>query len=397
VTTGPAGRRTWRGLGGLLGAALLLSGVAIAAPQDPAPGTEAGPDPEFVPAPTPEAAPTPAPTRAPGSATAPVPGSASEAGPGPDEEAWLEQRRMELERELGVLIERFDSFFGDQQKSDMESPSTRLRFRTFGRTAQDRRFSWGSSFAASAHLPGLQDRLGNARLVMSGQSTSPGDPVALAGNLPADGVAIQGTQADGDVTDLSRNRGSVELRFDLLRRRGVVIDTGGGVAFAWPPVPFTRFRGHLRVPLGAGLVFRGTQVLFVELGPRGLGTSTDLLVDRFLWPALRLRWEGHGLVARTTRGIEWNTLVGAEWKVHRRTGLYSGVGANGFQRPDPGLDAWRTWIGVRQDLWRGRLFAELEPQVGWPRPAGMPRQEVVGVTLRLELVVEGRPPDHRLP
>jgi hypothetical protein len=314
-------------------------------------------------------------------ATDPVPGKAD----------WLEDRRTAVEQELGEFIDTFDRFFPDQRNVDVESPASRLRLRTFARTAQDQHFAAGAGVAASVHLPRLQEWLGNARLVLEGENSRSGAALPPAGNRPPDGAAIPSPAVEADATDMSRRRGGAEFRFDLFRSPVVVVDVGEGVTFAWPPIPFTRLRGHLRLALGAGFVLRGTEALFVELGSLGPGTSTDLLVERFLWTVLRLRWEGHGFIAWHTRGIEWNTLVGAEWKVHRRTGLYAGVGANGFGTPSPGMDAWRTWIGVRQDIWHGWVFAELEPQLAWPRLAGQPRGEALGITLRLELVLDARP------
>jgi len=296
-----------------------------------------------------------------------------------------------VENELGELIDTFDRFFGDSRKADVEAPSTRLRLRTFVRTAQDQHFAAGAAVAASVHLPRLQEWLGNARLVLVGANSSSGSAVPPTGYRPFDGTGTTSQPVEADATDMSRRRGGAEFRFDLYRNPLAVVDTGGGLTFAWPPIPFTRLRGHLRLPLGAGFLLRGTEALFVELGPLGPGTSTDLLVERFMWTALRLRWEGHGFIAWHTRGIEWNTLVGAELKVHPRTGLYTGVGANGFGTPAPGMDAWRTWIGVRQDVWRAWVFAEIEPQLAWPRLAGQPRGTSLGITLRLELVIDSRP------
>jgi hypothetical protein len=295
-----------------------------------------------------------------------------------------------VEHGLGAIIEGFDHFFGDSRKLDLESPSTRLQFKTFERTTQEQAFAWGSAVAASVHLPHLQELLGNARLVVLGENTSRGAPAPPVGTLPPE-QGNPGPPAEAAPTDLSQSRGSAELRFDVFRQRVLVVDTGLGFTFAWPPTPFMRWRLHLRLSLGAGFVLRATEALFVELGGRGPGTSTDLLVERYLGPTVRLRWEGHGLLTWHTRGMEWNTLVGADWKVHPRTGLSAGLGANGFGTPAPTTDAVRAWIGVRQDLWRDRVFGELEPEVAWPQAPGQARRQVLGITFRLELLIDARP------
>jgi hypothetical protein len=334
---------------------------------------------------------------APATAAAPAvaPGAAPEVPPeaeaeptGPD---WLDSKRAAVEQRLGGLVDTFDRFFGDERLLDVESPSTRFRFKGFGRYAQDDELTGGGAVAASVRLPRMERWLGNFRLIVVGENTSSGAPVPLAGNVPPGGETSPISPSQIGAPDPSQARGRAELRFDVIRRGMLVFDTSAGVTFAVPPVPFARFRAHARLQLGAGFVLRATEVLFVEIRGRGAGTNTDLLIERYLGTDVRLRWEGHGVYAQRTRGIEWNTLVGADWRVHPRTGLYAAVSAVGFGTPAPGLDVWRTFVGVRQDVWGGWIFAELEPEVSWPRLAGLPRQEVLAVTLRLEVVIQGRP------
>jgi hypothetical protein len=242
---------------------------------------------------------------------------------------------------------------------------------------------------ASVRLPRVEKLLGNARLVLSGESAGTGQPLPPAGGAPPEGTPPPPPLRD--VAAPGQSRGArAELRFDVVRQGILVFDSGAGFTLAWPTVPFARFRAHVRLALFGGLVLRATEELFVEVGGRGLGTSTDLLLERFLGPSVRLRWEGHGVYAQETRGIEWSSVAGAEWKAHRRTGVNGGVGAAGFGTPHPGLETWRAWIGVRQDLWRGWVFAELEPAVEWPRRANEPRRQVAALLLRLEVVIDSR-------
>jgi hypothetical protein len=302
---------------------------------------------------------------------------------------WIEDQRAAVARRLGSLVDAFDRFFGDERQLDVESPSTRLRLRSFVTAAEDRDVASGVAAAVSVRLPRLQRWLGNARLVLATDeaAATPGASPPGGGSVPIAPPAPPARTAEA----IPGTRGRADLRFDLLRQDSLVLDTGIGFTFTWPVVPYARVRGHLRLGLGAGLVLRATQNLFVELWGRGPGTTTDLVVDRFFGATVRLRWEGHGLYFRTTRGIEWNSLVAAEWRVHPRTGLGVGVGGNGFGTPEPALDVWRTWVSARQDLWGGWVFAELEPELAWPRLAGQPRGQVMAVTLRLEVVIDGRP------
>jgi hypothetical protein len=321
----------------------------------------------------------------------PVPVS-KEPDPRASEPGWLNDQRIMVEQRVGGLIDTFDRFFGDDRRLDVEAPSTRFRLKSFVRTSRDRDFAWGGAVSAAVNLPRLERWLGHARLVVVGEGASTGAPLPPIGKSPLNEDLAPASPVEMAATDTSRQRARTELRFDVVRHGVLIFDTSAGVNFVWPPVPFARFRAHLRLGLGSGYVFSATEVLFVELGGRGAGTNTDLLVERFVGRTLRLRWEGHGLYAQHTRGIETSSLLGAEWKVHPRTGLYAGVGCSAFGTPEPGLDVCRIWNGVRQDLWAGWIFAELEPEVSWPRLPGEPRHQVPAVTFRLEVLIDARPP-----
>ncbi len=385
--------RRWRAVLGLALACSLHPAEGLAAPDATAPAANL----DAAQAQEPDAPQAPVPTAPPGKepgADEEVPVDQArpiEAEAAATEPAWIDERHAEVEHRLGKLVDAFDRFFGDERQLDVESPRTRLRLKSYVRTAQDRDFAWAAAAAVSVRLPRLQRWLRNARLVLTSEDAGVGVPVAPSVDGPPGETTPPVVPPPRTAESIPGTRGRADLRFDLLRRENLILDTGVGVSFAWPAVPYARLRGHLRHGLGAGFMLRATQNLFVEAWGRGPGTTTDLVLDRFFGTALRLRWEGHGLFARTTRGVEWSTLVAAEWKVHRRTGLGAGVSAAGFGTPEPGLDVWRTWVSVRQDLWSGWIFAELEPEVAWPRPAGMPRDQVLAVTLRLEVVIDAHP------
>jgi hypothetical protein len=322
---------------------------------------------------------------------APAPVSHAPGGRPADDPGWLDDRRLAVERGLSDLSDYFDQFFGNDPRPSLESPSSRLHFKTYVRTAQDRDFAVGGTASASVHLPRLERWLDNARLVLVGDTDQAGLPAAAGSQGVLETAPVPPTMTDASASYLWRGRGHAELRFDLFHGHRLLLDTGVGTTLAWPPVPFARLRAHLRFALGAGLLLRATGVVFAEPYGRGPGISHGLEVGRFLAPSLWLRWVGQGLFARRTRGVEWSTLVGAEWMVGPRTGLYSGVGASGFGTPQPGLDTWRVWTGVRQDLWRGWVFAGLQPELIWPRSAGQARRQVWAVTARFEVVLDSRP------
>jgi hypothetical protein len=308
-------------------------------------------------------------------------------------EGWLEDRKAVVEESLGDLVTAFDLFFDKNRKLDLEAPSTRFRVKTSVTTAGDRAFAMGFAVGTSVVLPRLEHWFGNARLVIVGERAQAGVLTPRTGSGASVGDALPGfssPESDAAAAELTRGRGRAEVRFSVVRQGPLVFDSGTGITLAWPPVPFANLRAHLRLPLQGSFMLRATDVLFIELGGKGPGTSLDLELERFLGADIRLSWEAHGLYAEKTRGIEWSAALGAEWKARPRTGLFTGVGANGFGTPSPGLDVWRTWVGVRQDVWGGWIFAGLEPGYSWPRPAGTAREAVWSVTVRLELVIEGR-------
>jgi hypothetical protein len=316
------------------------------------------------------------------------------------ESDWIDEQRRSVEQGLGALVGRFDQFFGDDQKLDVETHGSRFRVITWARTSRERPFAMGATAGATLDLPRLERWLGNARLVLVGLASAedPAAPAASRDLAGGDTAAIPGSPMDPGSPFLSRGRGRAELRFDLLRRRRLILDSGAGVRLEWPPVPFARVRAHVRLELGAGILLRGTESLFLELGGRGAGTSADLELGRLLTPELRVRWEGHAILAERTRGLEWATLVGGDWKVHPRTGLYSTAGCSGFERPVAQVELWRVAAGVRQDIWGGWVFTGLEPELTWPRLPGQPRRQLWAVTLRLEVLfdtasrIAGSPP-----
>jgi hypothetical protein len=300
-----------------------------------------------------------------------------------------------VEHGLGTVLDRFDRFFGNDRRLDLEAPSSRLRLKGWVRTTRDGQVSSAGSVAAAVRLPRLEHWLGNARLVVSGEEASTGAvPPPQGSSAPGEEPPPPGPPPDPSTPsgDLPRNAsGAAELRFDFVRTGKLVADTGAGLRFTWPPVPYGRLRGHLVLSLGAGLVLRVTETLVVEMGPRGPGSLTDLVLERIFWDQLRLQLEGHGLVNQLTRGAEWSAQLALQWKVHRRTGLRAGVGVAGVGSPEPAMELARVFAGIRQDLWHDWVFVELEPELYQLRPAGGPRAEGAAVTLRMEVALDARP------
>jgi len=377
-----------------LGAALLLALAAAAAwaadplPPAPAPGELEAPPPggedeeEDADAPPstelPRAA-QPAPEPPPRSPDRPPPEPPPASRPSPS--GWIDETHALVEQELGGMTGWVDSFFGDERDVDPAPAASGLRWRNDLRLDDRRRVAVRTRLRASLELPALERRLARASLVLTGESLA--DPGRGISDDPA---------AAGLTPTLRAEQASLDLRFQLWKRGGTVVDAGPGLGLRWP------LEGHLaarlRLPLGPGLGFsaRVTQVLFYSTRDRFGGTA-DLDVDRPLAEHLLLRWRNRGLLSEVSRGLEWGSELGLAYDLTAlRLGLYLAGALSGATRPVNEVTLYRTFLRVRRDVWRRWLFVEVEPEIFWPAGPPLGRHKEHAVTLRLEVAFDGRAP-----
>jgi len=376
-------------------AALLVLALAggRAGAQEPAPKPPAE-EPAGPPAPPPaEPSPPgspaePAPARpAPVEPQPPAQPAPAEPPPIPEDEAarqgWIDESHAAIERGLGQITERIDTFFGDErsQDPDPERAGSTVRWRNEVRTAQDKPFAFRTSLSASVRLPATQRWLKGLRVVISGESQR--DPNRALSDDPSN---------PGFSPVVAAEQASLELRLPIVHSGGTVLEAGTGLRLRIPPEPYVRTRLRQRVPLGLGVTLRLSPEVSWE-SRDGFGTAAGADLDRPLGLHTTVRWKNHAQLTEVSKGVEWGTELGLGHEiVPWRTGVFLGAAANGDTRPREEVLFYRLFTRVRRDVWRRWLFLELEPEVGWPlRPDGT-RPRVLALTLRVDVRFDGQAP-----
>lgn len=274
-----------------------------------------------------------------------------------------------------------DRFFGDERDVDLEPAASALRWRNDLRLDDRQRWAARTRLRASLELPALERRLARASLVLTGESLA--DPSRGISDEPA-GAGLTPT--------LRAEQASLDLRFQLWKRGGTVVDAGPGLGLRWPLEGHLAARLRQRLAPGLGFSARFTQVLFYSTRDRFGGTA-DLDVDRPLAEHLLLRWRNRGLLSEVSRGLEWGSELGLAYDLTAlRLGVYLAGALNGATRPVSEVTLYRTFLRIRRDIWRRWLFFEVEPEIYWPTGPPLGRHKEHAITLRLEVAFDGRAP-----
>ncbi|MBI5068215.1 MAG: hypothetical protein HZB56_08235 [Deltaproteobacteria bacterium] len=379
--------------------ATLLAGMAVARePETPGIPLAVEPSPLQAPAPeAPPAAPAEAPPAPPAGAKPLGPPTAAEAesaeakplGPPTAAEAasaegqtWADDSHRALERKLTDLTEDLDRIFGEDRRLDLEQPGSYLRWRGEVRLDDRRTWSLRSSARANVQLPALMRWLKGLQLSFSGESK--GDPVVRRLEEPGN---------PGFSPSIRAEQAHLELRLDLLRTPSpTVLQAASGVRLRWPFEYFGALRFRHRQALGWKITARFTQEGTWTNRER-FGELTQVDLDRPLSAQTQLRWNNAGFITGVSRGYEWATEVGLAHAFQRlRLASYLGFAVSGFGLPKAEVELYRLFTRVRRDVWRRWLFLELEPEVAWPTTPGLGRHHVLALTLRVDIILDGRAP-----
>lgn len=297
-------------------------------------------------------------------------------------QTWADDSHRALERKLTDLTEDLDRIFGEDRRLDLEQPGSYLRWRSEVRL--DDRWTWTprTSVRASVQLPALMRWLKGLQLSFSGESR--GDPVVRRLEEPGN---------RGFSPSIRAEQAHLELRLDLLRTPSpTVLQAASGVRLRWPFEYFGALRFRHRRDLGWSITARFTQEGTWTNRER-FGELTQLDLDRPLAAHTQLRWNNAGFITGVSRGYEWATEVGLAHAFQRlRLATYVGFAVSGFGLPKAEVELYRLFTRVRRDVWRRWLFLELEPEIGWPTEPGLGRHQVLALTLRLDIILDGRAP-----
>ena len=325
-------------------------------------------------------APPPEPT---GSPAEPKPGAQPGAAQAPSAEGatWVDDSHRLLEQQLTDLTVFLDGVFGEDRRLDLEHPGTYLRWRNEVRIDDRRTWTPRTSVKASLQLPAFKRWVKSFQVVFSGETK--GDPTVRRLEDPGN---------PGFSPSVRAEQANLELRVDLFRATATVVQAAAGFRLRFPFEYFGALRFRQRLDLGWKVTSRFTQEGFWT-SREGFGEKTQLDLDRPVAAHTQVRWNNAGFVTGVSRGYEWATELGlAQEFPSLRTAAYLAFAVTGFGLPKAEVELYRLYIRLRRDVWRRWLFAELEPEINWPTTAGLGRHKVHAITVRLDIMLDGRTP-----
>jgi hypothetical protein len=285
---------------------------------------------------------------------------------------WLDTSREAVEGKIGSLAVWLDRFFGTVQYLPLEEPSTYFRLRGDAAWRQVGAWAFGGSVIADVRLPRLTSWSERLSVSLVG-----GRAVAAPSGAPAEVAAIP-------LPSLTSPGGALELRYDLVRPRGAVLDLGAGLRFRWPLTPYVRLRWIQAAHVAEPVLLRLSPWAFWE---RDVGFGLKLEVEANVEVAWATIWKtrlAEG-VTQLGRGLEWYAETGVQLLLGPHTAVYPAVSANGATLDPPRVDLSRIFARLRQNLYRMWIFAEVEPEVRWLHGTSGELRHSYGVILRLEL------------
>jgi hypothetical protein len=333
--------------------------------QPPKDGTKDG---------TAQGAPKAPPQQPPSSQSAPA--AAGPPSPFSPEDTWWDLGHAILERRLFAPVARLDRFFSDERELEHERSRSFLRFRNVLRFSQDGDPVYGVNVRADLRLPGLNRWLDRLRLVIAGESDDTSS--ALFPNDP-NAAPIRGNRV---------GQANAELRYGIWDGLVAHLDLGGGVLFRLPPGVFGRVRYRVSLPVADLFLTRFATTGFWRTDTR-FGTSGALELERPLGPASLARIGGSGELSEVSRGVEWASEIAFLRTIGPRRAISLGAVMEGATDAPVAVDRYRIYTRLRRELWRRWIFAEVEPEIGWPWDVDAGRHRVLAVTLRLEVQFQG--------
>lgn len=283
--------------------------------------------------------------------------------------------------EHGILRQtiRFDNFFGVSDTKKPQRSAFLLRWRSEILLKQGGHFDWGSTLRADFKFPKIDDRL---HLALSGADktdsttpTLPEDP----GN-PGFDRTVQTTKVV-----------NTELRYVLFEVPSTDFFLGAGVDIVLPPKAFVRARFQHTQKLGESSLFRFGETIFAKT-PYGPGETTEVTVDRTITPTTLLRWANSGTLSREIKALEWGSALALLHQLSAGSAITEACGIYGNSSIEHWITNYQLLARYRHRFMRDWLFYEVEPQVNWTRQLNGNFDANLILTLRLEVVFQGKEP-----
>jgi hypothetical protein len=338
--------------------------------------------------PAPETQTTPATQSAPATQTAPaaLPAPAKSEEPYPvkiiDKEKNTEIKKNvdkvhdSFEQDILGQVIRLDNFFGNSKGRDEKKTGYQLRVRNIVRVEQDGTLNFGASLRANVTFSNISDRL---RLYVSGNN----EPEQLAPRLPEDpgNPALARTAQSAKIVN-------TELRYGFFQTPSTNIFLGTGFSLVIPPEIFVRSHFQHTHHISDVTLVRFGETLFVN-NIVGLGETTEISLERLLYPKTLLRWASTGTVAYGIHGLEWGTELSLLHELSSKSAMVLTGGAYGNTSIDDVISNYRLLAHYRRNFLRSWLFYELAPEISWPRQADGKFPTNYAMTFILEVVFKG--------
>jgi hypothetical protein len=289
----------------------------------------------------------------------------------------VDQAHDLFERNILEQVVRLDNFFGNVQTESYQKSEYQIRWRNSVRIEKGGRINFGTTLRANIQLTKLNERL---RLVVVGEN----EPEPFSSSLPED--------RDSPVFDRKSQSIRVvntELRYGLIQTRSLDMFLGAGVRLILPPEAFVRSRLQYIYNISDDSLLRLGETIFVKnLGRLGETSQVDL--ERLLSRKTLLRWANSGTFTDEIKGLEWGTEVSLIKELSPKSGITLAGGVYGNTSVNGAVENYRILARYRRNFVRSWLFYELEPEISWPRRADGGYPTNLALTLRLEVVFQGK-------
>lgn len=273
---------------------------------------------------------------------------------------------------------RLDNFFG-AMKSDIKHPTRyELSWNSFIRQEFGGALKFGSTLHANVVLSKINERL---RLSISGEKK----PEPFSPSLPEDpGNPGFSRQLQLQTTNIV----NTELRYGIYQSPAANIFLGAGIRLVIPPQVFVRNRYEYTYHLTDITLIRGGETLFVN-NASGVGESTEVALERSLGHHTLLRWANTGTVSQEFKGLEWGSDLSLIHELCSKSAITLSGGVFGNTSFDDEISNYRIQARYRRNFLRSWLFAELVPEISWPRRDDGTFATKYAITFLIEVVFQG--------
>lgn len=305
-----------------------------------------------------------------------VPPDPCKAEDGDPDDIWIDKMRRGVYRTVCATSRWFDGFYGDQPLID-EYRSTYGRLGVGIEVVEEEGVDFDDRFEARFPLPQFERRL-----------------EAFVGRYDEDDF-VEGRERSFDslpeTFDDTDSEWLLGLGYNPARGERGDFELDLGVDVGFPMDPFVRALWTTEYPIGEVHLLRFRQVGFWR-NSDGLGTTSQIAVERALRPRLLVRWFGIGTVAEKIRGIEWYSSLTLYQRFDLDRAISYQVDVHGESDAPVAVEEWALNARYRHRMWRDWFFLDLRAHLQWPKELpGQGRDVDPGFTVGFEILFGDHP------